>query len=62
MSRMRANPFRAGVLTLAGLLILAVLAVAINLSFGLPFNLSLFPPGQDYSITAAFTDSNNPAK
>ena len=58
MSRMRANPFRAGVLTLAGLLILAVLAVAINLSFGLPFNLSLFPPGQDYSITAAFTDSN----
>ena len=58
MSRIRANPFRAGVLTLAGLLILAVLAVAINLSFGLPFNLSLFPPGQDYSITAAFTDSN----
>ena len=53
-----ARPLKAGLLTLAGLLILGLLAVAINLSFGLPFNLSLFPPGQDYSINAAFTDAN----
>ncbi len=54
----RKDPFRAGIFTLAGLLIVALLAVAINLSFGLPFNLSLIPPGQDYSIKAAFTDGN----
>ena len=52
------NKFRAGLLTVVGLLIVALLAVAINLSFGLPFNLSLFPPGQDYSVKAAFTDAN----
>lgn len=50
--------FRAGLFTLAGLLLIAVLAFAINLSFGLPFNLSLSPPGQDYSVKAAFTDAN----
>ena len=53
-----ARHFRAGVYTLATLLLLGVLAVTINLSFGLPFNLSLFPPGQDYSVKAAFTDAN----
>ena len=58
MTWYRTNRLKAGVLTLAGLLILALLAVSINLSFGLPFNLRLFPPGQDYAITAAFTDSN----
>jgi virulence factor Mce-like protein len=56
--RRRRNPVRVGWLTLAGLLIVALLAMAINLSFGLPFNLSLFPPGQDYSVNAAFTDAN----
>jgi len=58
MTSRRANPVKAGVLTMVGLLIVALLAIAINLSFGLPFNLSFFPPGQDYAVTAAFTDSN----
>lgn len=53
-----ARHFRAGIYTLAALLLLGVLAVTINLSFGLPFNLSLVPPGQDYSVKAAFTDAN----
>jgi phospholipid/cholesterol/gamma-HCH transport system substrate-binding protein len=53
-----ARHVRAGVFTLAGLLVLGLLAFAINLSFGLPFNLSLFPPGQDYSVKAEFTDAN----
>lgn len=57
-SRSHARPYKAGLFTLAGLLILALLAIGINLSFGLPFNLSLFPPGQDYSVDAAFTDAN----
>jgi phospholipid/cholesterol/gamma-HCH transport system substrate-binding protein len=52
------NSLRAGVVTLAGVLILILVAMAINLSFGLPFNLSLLPPGQDYAIKAAFTDAN----
>ena len=53
-----ARQFRAGVFTLAGLLVIGLLAFAINLSFGLPFNLSLVPPGQDYSVKAEFTDAN----
>lgn len=53
-----ARHFRAGIYTLAALLLLGVLAVTINLSFGLPFNLSLVPPGQDYSVKAAFSDAN----
>ena len=59
MSLYRKNPLRAGIFTLAGLLIVGLLAVAINVSFGLPFNLSLVPPGQDYSVKAAFTDANS---
>jgi len=54
----KGNPFRAGLVTLAGALIIVLLAMAINVSFGLPFNLSLIPPGQDYSVKAAFTDAN----
>jgi phospholipid/cholesterol/gamma-HCH transport system substrate-binding protein len=53
-----ANAFRAGMVTLAGLLILILVAMAINISFGLPLNLSLLPPGQDYTVKAAFTDAN----
>jgi phospholipid/cholesterol/gamma-HCH transport system substrate-binding protein len=44
--------------TLAAVLALILVAMAINISFGLPFNLSLLPPGQDYAIKAAFTDAN----
>jgi phospholipid/cholesterol/gamma-HCH transport system substrate-binding protein len=58
MDRRKGNPVRAGVITLVGVLIVLVLAIAINASFGLPFNISLIPPGQDYSIKAAFTDAN----
>jgi len=58
MSNRKSNPFRTGVVTLASVLILILIAVAINVSFGLPFNLSLIPPGQDYTVKAAFTDAN----
>ena len=58
MSNRKSNPFRAGAVTLASVLILILIAVAINVSFGLPFNLSLIPPGQDYTVKAAFTDAN----
>ncbi len=58
MGLYKGNAFRAGVVTLAGVLIILLLAVAINVSFGLPFNLSLIPPGQDYSVKAAFSDAN----
>jgi phospholipid/cholesterol/gamma-HCH transport system substrate-binding protein len=53
-----ANAVKAGFVTLAGVLIVILVAMAINVSFGLPFNLSLLPPGQDYAIKAAFTDAN----
>jgi virulence factor Mce-like protein len=58
MRRRVTNPLRTGGLTLAGVAIVLLLALAINLSFGLPLNLSLFPPGQDYAVNAAFTDAN----
>lgn len=58
MNRRRSNPVRTGYLTLAGVAIVLLLALAINLSFGLPLNLSLFPPGQDYAVNAAFSDAN----
>jgi ABC-type transporter Mla subunit MlaD len=56
--RRPANTFRAGIVTLAAVLAVIVIAMAINVSFGLPFNLSLLPPGQDYAIKAAFEDAN----
>ncbi|TMD46397.1 MAG: MCE family protein [Chloroflexi bacterium] len=58
MRRRMQNPLRTGWRTLAGVAIVLLLALAINLSFGLPLNLSLFPPGQDYAVNAAFTDAN----
>lgn len=58
MSFYRGKPFKAGMVTLASIAVLLLLAISINASFGLPFNLSLFPPGVDYSVTAAFTDAN----
>ena len=58
MNRRLTNPTRTGWLTLAGIAVVLLLALAINLSFGLPLNLSLFPPGQDYAIAAAFSDAN----
>jgi phospholipid/cholesterol/gamma-HCH transport system substrate-binding protein len=58
MSFYRGNPLKVGVASVAALLLLVVLAITINASFGLPFNLSLFPPGQDYAVKAAFGDAN----
>jgi phospholipid/cholesterol/gamma-HCH transport system substrate-binding protein len=57
-SRGPARPVKAGIVTLAAVLAVIVIAMAINVSFGLPFNLSLLPPGQDYAIKAAFEDAN----
>lgn len=58
MRRHGPNAFRTGLAMLAAVIILVLLAVSINASFGLPFNLSLFPPGQDYSVKATFSDAN----
>lgn len=58
MNRRGQHPLRTGYLTLTGVAIVLLLALAINLSFGLPLNLSLFPPGQDYALEAAFSDAN----
>lgn len=58
MTLHRGNPFRAGLVTLAVITGLVLLAFAINVSFGLPFNLSAWPPGQDYALKAAFRDAN----
>ncbi len=58
MNRRTSNPVRTGWLTLAGVSVVLLLAFTVNLSFGLPFNVSLFPPGQDYAVSAAFSDAN----
>jgi virulence factor Mce-like protein len=58
MPRLRSDPFKAGVITLSVVGLLLVLALGINLSFGLPFNLSLWPPGSDYTVKAVFSDAN----
>jgi virulence factor Mce-like protein len=54
---------RAGLVTVVCLVALLLLALSINLSFGPPFNLSLsWPPGQDYTLKAAFADANGLAR
>ena len=58
MTFYRGNPLKVGIASVVALLTLVLLAITINASFGLPFNLSLFPPGQDYAVKAAFTDAN----
>ncbi|HEY8738972.1 MAG TPA: MlaD family protein [Candidatus Dormibacteraeota bacterium] len=50
--------FRAGVIFLAATMVVLATALLINLSFGLPFNLSVWPPGQDYVLSASFKDAN----
>ncbi len=55
----RGSPALAGLLTLVAVAAVALLAVGINLSFGLPGNLSLgLPPARDYTLRAAFADAN----
>lgn len=50
--------FRAGLIFVAATTAVLLTAFLINLSFGLPFNLSLWPPGQDYVLNAGFKDAN----
>lgn len=55
----KGNPYVAAVVLLTVILVVIAVAVGINMSAGLPFNLSLgWPPRQDYTLSAAFTDAN----
>jgi phospholipid/cholesterol/gamma-HCH transport system substrate-binding protein len=55
----KGNPYVAAVVLVTVVLAVIVAAVGINISAGLPFNLSLgWPPRQDYTLSAAFTDAN----
>jgi virulence factor Mce-like protein len=59
----RGSPALAGLLTLVATGAVALLAVSINLSFGLPGNLSPgLPPTRDYTLRAAFADANGLTK
>jgi virulence factor Mce-like protein len=53
-----AGAFRAGLVFVAATTAVLLAAFLINVSFGLPFNLSVWPPGQDYILSAAFKDAN----
>jgi len=53
-----AGAFRAGMTFVAVTAALLLTAYLINVSFGLPFNLRLWPPGQDYVLNAGFKDAN----
>ncbi len=53
------NAHRAGIILVTAILVVVVAAVGINMSAGLPFNISLgFPPSHDYILSADFTDAN----
>jgi phospholipid/cholesterol/gamma-HCH transport system substrate-binding protein len=55
----KGNPYVAAVVLVTVVLAVITAAVGINLSSGLPFNLSLsWPPRQDYTLSAAFSDAN----
>ncbi len=55
----KGNPYRAGTALVTVILALLAAAVGINMSAGLPFNLSLgWPPSHDYLLSAEFTDAN----
>lgn len=55
----KGNPYVAAVIGVTAIMAVIAAAVSINLSAGLPFNLSLsWPPRQDYTLSAAFTDAN----
>ena len=49
---------RAGLVFIAATTVVLLVALLINLNFGLPFNLSAWPPGQDYVLNASFKDAN----
>src|ERR1700694_4208740 len=50
--------FRAGMIFVAATTVVLITAFLINISFGLPFNLRIWPPGQDYVLNASFKDVN----
>jgi phospholipid/cholesterol/gamma-HCH transport system substrate-binding protein len=52
----KGNPYLAAVVLVVVVAALITAAIAVNLSDGLPFNLSL--GGQDYTLSAVFTDAN----
>ena len=52
------SAFKAGIAFIGVTLGILLVAVTINTSFGLPFNIELWPPGQDYTLRAAFKDAN----
>ena len=55
----KGNPHLAATVLVSVVLVVIVAAVGINLSAGLPFNLSLgWPPSHDYVLSAAFQDAN----
>jgi phospholipid/cholesterol/gamma-HCH transport system substrate-binding protein len=63
MTLYRGNPLLAGLLAVAVIGAVVLLAVGINTSFGLPGNFSLgLPPVRDYTLRAAFADANGVAK
>jgi phospholipid/cholesterol/gamma-HCH transport system substrate-binding protein len=62
MNLFRGHPVRAGLISLAGIAAVVLLAVGINVSFGVPLNVSLWPPGFDYTLKAAFHDANGVAR
>jgi virulence factor Mce-like protein len=53
-----AGAFKSGLIFIAATLAVLLTALLINLNFGLPFNLSAWPPGQDYVLNASFKDAN----
>jgi virulence factor Mce-like protein len=53
-----AGAFRNGLIFIAITTVVLLTALLINLNFGLPFNLSAWPPGQDYVLRASFLDAN----
>lgn len=58
MRMTKGNPQRAATILITLTLAVIAAAVGINLSSGLPFNLSLsWPPSHDYTLSAAFQDA-----
>ncbi|HEY7202477.1 MAG TPA: MCE family protein [Candidatus Dormibacteraeota bacterium] len=63
MTLYRGNPRVAGLVALAGIALLIVIAFAIGSSFGLPGNWHPgLPPARDYTLRAAFADANGLSK
>lgn len=63
MTLHRGDPRVAGVLALVVIVIVALVAIGIDASFGLPGNLSLgLPPSRDYTLRATFADANGLTK